>query len=260
MAEWLGRRVRSTRVRALVGMLARVSSYTSELEYLEARASLRQLGLALTRGVLYLDGGWQTLVDGLANRARRLGAEIRMGVPVTTLPDADGIVLAVSPEAVRRLTGKDFGTLRPAQVACLDLGLRGLPSDVPTVALSVESPFYYSMHSAAARLAPEGAALVHVAQYLKESDTAKREELEAFVDQVLPEWRKHVELSRFVPRLVVTHALPGVAGRPEGNALGMDGVMMAGDWVGPEGMLADAAVASGLRAAAMLQRQQAVAA
>jgi hypothetical protein len=44
------------------------------------------------------------------------------------------------------------------------------------------------------------------------------------------------------------------------DALGMEGVCIAGDWVGPEGMLADAAVASGLRAAAMVQRQQAVAA
>ena len=37
---------------------------------------------------------------------------------------------------------------------------------------------------------------------------------------------------------------------------GMENVAVAGDWVGPEGMLADAAVSSALRAAAMVQRRK----
>jgi predicted NAD/FAD-dependent oxidoreductase len=33
------------------------------------------------------------------------------------------------------------------------------------------------------------------------------------------------------------------------DALGIDNVVLAGDWVGPDGMLADAATSSGLAAA-----------
>ena len=37
----------------------------------------------------------------------------------------------------------------------------------------------------------------------------------------------------------------GLAGRPAVVVPGADGLLLAGDWVGPTGMLADAAVASG---------------
>jgi len=40
----------------------------------------------------------------------------------------------------------------------------------------------------------------------------------------------------------------GLARRPDATAAEAPGVLLAGDWVGPEGMLADAALASGRRA------------
>ena len=53
--------------------------------------------------------------------------------------------------------------------------------------------------------------------------------------------------------MVVTHALIEAAGggrRPEPTVPGFTGLHVVGDWVGPEGMLADAALSSA-RAAAM---------
>ena len=63
-----------------------------------------------------------------------------------------------------------------------------------------------------------------------------------------------VVVDRFLHRLVVAHGAPsadggGLAGRPTIDALGIPRVRIAGDWVGPEGLLADAAVASGVAAA-----------
>ena len=52
--------------------------------------------------------------------------------------------------------------------------------------------------------------------------------------------------------MTVTHGLAGVDGRPGVDTLGIAGVRIAGDWVGPDGMLADAAVASGVAAARSL--------
>jgi hypothetical protein len=53
--------------------------------------------------------------------------------------------------------------------------------------------------------------------------------------------------------MVACGALPtpeggGQRGRPDVTDTGCDGVLVAGDWVGPEGHLADAAIASGERA------------
>jgi hypothetical protein len=70
----------------------------------------------------------------------------------------------------------------------------------------------------------------------------------------MPGWRAEVELERFLPNMTVVHSIASVDGRPDVDALQLDGVALAGDWVGPEGMLADAAVASALRAAEAVQR------
>jgi len=55
---------------------------------------------------------------------------------------------------------------------------------------------------------------------------------------------------RFLAHMTVSGALPragsgGMAGRPGVDDTGVPGVTMAGDWVGPVGLLADASLASG---------------
>jgi phytoene dehydrogenase-like protein len=260
MEEWIERRARSPRVRQFVAMLARVSTFTADHSRLSARAALDQYRRASVHGVLYLDGGWQTLVAGLEQRARALGVEIRLGETVESLKacQADGIVLAVPPAEVERITGCRLPTMYPVRLACLDLGLRKLPAGGARVALGVDQPLYLSLHSAAARLAPPGAALVHVAKYLAGGTDAAsdRRELEQFADCAIPGWREQVELVRFLPHMTVANAIFSPQGRPAADELGIPGVALAGDWVGPEGMLADAAVASALRAAGVVQRQR----
>jgi hypothetical protein len=124
------------------------------------------------------------------------------------------------------------------------------------MALGVERPLDLSVHSASARLAPEGGALVHLAKYLggPGEDGDPEAELEALMDQVQPGWREVVVERRFLPSMVTSNALVaagegGLAGRPDAAVPGVRGLAIAGDWVGPEGMLADAALASARRAA-----------
>ena len=62
----------------------------------------------------------------------------------------------------------------------------------------------------------------------------------------------HVVARRFLPGLTVAHAFraPRTADLPVGRACELDGspnVFLAGDWVGSEGMLADASAASAAR-------------
>jgi len=108
-----------------------------------------------------------------------------------------------------------------------------------------------------ARLAPAGGALVHVLRYggLRDRPAAAVEaQLEGLLDALQPGWRAHVAHRRFLPDLVVSNAvveaaLGGTAGRPGPRVPGVPGLYVAGDWVGPHGMLADASLASGRQAA-----------
>lgn len=263
ISEWLNRKIRSSRVRQYAEMLVRVSTYCTDFEHLSARAALQQISMALKHGVIYLDNGWQTIVDGLAHRARSLGVEIHCGESVARLDGirADGIVLAVDPMTVELLTGVRLPARRAARIASLGICLSRLPEGSSTVALALDRPLYLSVHSAVADLAPTGGATVHVMKYLdlNESDPAQlRSELEEYADQVMPKWRQTLKRARFLPTLTVTESVPNVAGRADVALPGIDGITIAGDWVGPAGMLADAAVASALEAAKIIMQPKEV--
>src|SRR6185436_14328541 len=142
--------------------------------------------------------------------------------------------------------------------ACLDIGLSRLPRPKATFALGIDQPLYLSVHSAVARLAPAEAAMIHVAKYLTTGDAtdarAVERELEALLDLIQPGWRELVVQRRFLPHMTVAHLLPtaasgGNAGRPSAEVPGLANLFIAGDWVGAEGLLADASIASGKRAA-----------
>ena len=264
MRTWIEDHAKSPKVRDFAAAIARLSTFTADMDRLSASVALTQIGLAIESGVVYLDHGWQTLIDGLAGRARALGVEIRCDSPVHSIADldAEGIILAVPPAAVEKLTGIMLLNLRPVRVACLDLGLSSLPEGAATFGLGVDRPLYYSVHSAAAKLAPEGTALIQLAKYLVgDGDAAAdRVELEQFADLLAPGWRDRVSMSRFLPNMTVSYAIAPPEGRPGVDALDQAGLALAGDWVGDEFLLTDAAVSSALRAANVIQKSNRAAA
>jgi hypothetical protein len=147
--------------------------------------------------------------------------------------------------------------MSPVRVACLDLGLRTMPQGSARIALGLDRPLYLSAHSVVARLAPAGSAVVHLCKYLDDAGdpASDRRELEEFADLAMPGWRREAEVVRFLPQMTVAAAVFGPRGRPAVDELKIPGVALAGDWVGGEAMLADAAVASALEAAGMVQRR-----
>jgi glycine/D-amino acid oxidase-like deaminating enzyme len=279
LEEKLGRASDANRPRLLVEALIRLSTYSNQFNMMGARAALAQVQFAINNGVLYLDGGWETVVTGLAAHAASLGVRVETGAAVEHVESGcvrlagreiacDGVVLAVTPGAVESLTGVRMASLTPVRAACLDLAMTSLPPKAAVFALGLDAPFYFSRHSAVASLAPEGASLVQVAKYLVQGEHAQREELERFTDLAMPGWRDHTAFTRFLPDIAVTHAvvtpatssgraLDSPEGRPGVDALGIADIALAGDWVGDAGMLVDAAVASALRAAASLLDERA---
>ncbi len=254
IAQWLGREVSSVAVRRFAETLIRVSTYCDASEQ-SAEAALQQIHMA-TGGVMYLDGGWQSMVRSLADYARSLSVTIETGTQAKAM-EPNTILTGIPPE-VEQLSGKKLPKLTPIRLAALDLALDRLPEDAAIFGLGMDEPLYYSLHSRWAKLGPEGGAVVHVGKYMgsRVSDAvADRAQPEHFADLLMPGWRKHVHYARFLPEMHVTHAVMGLDGRPDVDAVGIPGVRIAGDWVGPEGMLADAAVASGRRAAQSIQRE-----
>jgi phytoene dehydrogenase-like protein len=104
---------------------------------------------------------------------------------------------------------------------------------------------------------------VHVARYGGAADAhapAVRAQLEDLMDALQPGWRERVAFTRFAPHLTVCHALAtaergGLPGRPPVEVGQVAGLFVAGDWVGPEGLLADASLASGYAAAQAILRR-----
>jgi phytoene dehydrogenase-like protein len=282
LERWLALHVRHEDARRFLRAFVRLTTYTDAPATMSAADAVAQLQAALAGNVLYVHGGWQTLVDALASAACAAGVAIETGTAVRAIEGAgcvqgvrtgDGrrvaagaVIAAVPPQALLGLAPSALGApleraihaLVPVRAACLDLALSRLPMPRATFALGIDRPLYLSVHSAVARLAPEGGAVVHLMRYLEPGASgdgaADEAELEGAMDLVQPGWRGHVRERRFLPAMTVAHAAPvaatgGKAGRPAVDAPAMEGLYLAGDWVGAHGLLADASFASAAAAA-----------
>jgi phytoene dehydrogenase-like protein len=270
-AEWFGDLDLTDDARQLVAMLTRVSTYSADLERLPAEVAVGQLQMSTAHGVLYLDGGWNQLVDALVERVGAGGAvmvdhdpatEVRptaggwmvrtgsgrsFAAPTVVLaaggPAANGALLPEVPSAWRD-PGPDV------TAACLDLAVSRAPD--PPVVFGLDEPLYLSTHCPPARLAPEGISVVAVARYRASGEPGDaqidRAQLAALAARAGIDETSTVR-ARYLHRMVVVHAMPsassGLAGRSPVAVDGADGLFVAGDWVGPLGWLADASMASG---------------
>ncbi len=278
-ADWMDAQGMTPRLRAALEALGRVSSYTHAPEMVSASAMLDQIRLGLN-GVLYLDGGWATLVDGLADAARAAGAALNMDARVERVSVEDGVtrivladgtqhvseaaILAVGPKEAAELA-RDATSLRveaeearAIRINALDLALSAWPAGGREFVLGIDQPYYVSLHSRAAKLAPEGGAVVHLARYLAPGEAPKQDaiaELEALADLTMPGWRPLEARRQELRGIVVSHAVAR-ADRPRPGVALRDapGLFIAGDWVGDEGMIADCAAASAVKAAEAVQR------
>jgi phytoene dehydrogenase-like protein len=280
--DWLAKEQLRPRVAELVRAFLRLSTYCADFDLESAGAAVEQLQLALSHGVEYLDGGWQTLVDGLRKSLTEGGVRIVTQARVERVIEADGtvdgvrlatgdeyhapiVILACDPPtSVQLVEGRAKTELQrwqeaavPVRAACLDVGLKALPRPRANFALGIDRPWYLSVHSATAQLAPPGAAMIHALRYYSASEApepkAVRHELEGVLDLVQPGWRDVLVCRRELPMMCVASAVVGAgqngtANRPGPAVAGIRGLYVAGDWVGQQGMLTDASLASAKQA------------
>jgi len=284
--EWLDRMVRRPRLHRLMVSLAYPLVYTSALDLVSAEVFVDKFQRALKHPVHYIDGGWQVLVDGLRTAAERMGARVISDAHVEavelggararsvrlrdgSLVQASAVVIATGPrDAAKLVDGGDNLFLRrivdglvSGRVACLDVALRRLPFPDRPVVQDLDGPRFMTAQSLYSRVAPEGGALVYTFKQLdprRPGDPREDErDLEDLLDAVQPGWRDALVKRQYLPRIEAVGALPtassgGFAGRPVTEVPSVDNLYLAGDWVGPEGFLVDASVASARRAAQLL--------
>lgn len=277
-AEWMDTQKLTPRLRASLEALARVTSYTNAPDMVSASAMLDQIRLGL-KGVMYVDAGWASLVNGLADVAREAGVMLHAAAPVervlmegrsSRLVLADGVehladatILAVGPDVAAGLASTVTSLKTEAEEArairanCLDLALSRWPEEARQFVLGIDQPLYLSLHSVAAKLAPDGGAVVHIARYMAPGETPGSDaitELEVLADLAIPGWRA-LEVKRQELRgMVVSNAVVRAdRARPDVVLGDATGLFIAGDWVGSEGMISDASAASAVKAAEAVQ-------
>lgn len=248
--DWVADTVHRERTSTMLHALVRLATYVNDPAELSAEVAVTQLQLALASGVLYLDHGWQTLVDQLVAHP---GVTVSAAETVEELPDARAVIIAGGgPDLAGKLLKRTFDVGPPAIAHCIDLGVGRRPDR--NFVLGGDVPYYVSNHSGAAALAPTGSWHVAAAEYLAPGDEPDETGLRSFIE-LAGIGEDDIVMQRRLPRMVAVSAIAtadvgGFGGRPDVTGSGVDGVFLAGDWVGPVGHLADASLASG-RAAAL---------
>jgi phytoene dehydrogenase-like protein len=283
---WLDHNVHRPQLRRLMTALARTFVYSTALDLVSAELFVEKVQRALRYPVHYVDGGWRTLVDGLRAAAERAGARIVSDTHVEGVELDDGhargvrlrdgslvrastVVVATSPrDAAKLVDGGEHPAmcqivdgLIPARIACLDVALERLPVPDRPVVQDLDGPRFMSAQSVYSRVAPEGAALIISFKQLDPrypGDPREDErDLEDLLDAAQPGWRGMLVRRQYLLRIEAVGTLPntregGFAGRPGPRVAGLDNLYLAGDWVGSEGFLADASMASAQRAAELV--------
>jgi phytoene dehydrogenase-like protein len=280
---WLDQTVSGERVRQYLEALIRLATYCADAERQGAASALNQVRIAM-KGVTYVDEGWQKIIDAMHSSAVAAGVNfitssrvvsidhdtqvrgvelggleeeiekdtISVALPDMSAPPAEGtrlpaetIVLAVEPASAREIIGDalQWPALTPVVASCLDVALSSLPKPENAFALGIDTPLYLSAHSKWSQLTPKGGALIQTARY---GGGQRRLDLEQLLDQMQPGWREVVVHQRFLPAMTVSYSIipPGEGPARPHPVTPIKGLYLAGDWVGEEGLLSDASLAS----------------
>ncbi|MEV2275937.1 FAD-dependent oxidoreductase [Nocardiopsis sp. NPDC049922] len=201
--------------------------------------------------VRYPRGGWGSLVERMASRAREMGVRIETGARVTELPDTPTIV-AVPLASARSLLGDDTLEWESGHSLLVDLGVRR--AKAPTIVFDLDESGFVECYSFLDRaIAPEGEDLYQAQLPVRvgESRAEVTARMDRLLDDVLPGWRERVTWRRDQMCRGRTGALdlPGRTWRDRPAIDRGDGVYLAGDSVAAPGLLAEVSVTSGLAAA-----------
>lgn len=280
LRSWIEQELRDPMVRHIVYAMFRVGSFTQAPDHQLAGPVLRHIARTFKKNsIVYVQGGWQTIVDQLYEKAVRVGVSMMTGKNVTEIEHdgavrkikfADGKemdithVISTTPPAVTSRLLEDVGCksvlrwkeqARVTEAACLDLCLKRLPVPNRFAVLGVDQPIYFVNQSKFTRLSEDSTSVVNIIKYNGTSGTDPKADerfLEQMMDLIQPGWQKEVVARQYLPNMVVAHDYMhiGREDRFPGPAVPeIAGLYVAGEWASHGELLVDAAAASGRRAA-----------
>lgn len=218
----------------------------------------------LVRGLLsspptarYPVGGWTTLVELMAERAARLGVDIRTGERVGKLPDPPVIVATELADA-RELLGDDTLDWLSGHAVCFDLAVRHRRGDPFAVVDLQEAGWVERFTAADPSLAPDGEELIQAQMPVRPTESAASagDRLERLLDAAFDGWRERETWRRRQVMKGRTAALdlPGKTWRDRPAVDRGGGVFLAGDMVAAPGCLSEIAWASAIEASRLATR------
>ncbi|WP_226669761.1 phytoene desaturase family protein [Metabacillus litoralis] len=278
--QWAKDVTQSKKVESILYTLGRLATYCHAHELVSAKVVVSNLQIAMG-GVLYLDGGWQMIVDQLHNKAIVSGVQVQSQALVKKIKpieqDEFKLILSTNEEILGKYvictTGPHelsemlieegnyeqnsvYNQLTPVKGATLDIALTQLPNPKVLFAMGISDPLYYSVHSHYARLSDDAkSAVLYVFKYHHHDEhidgAIVQTELEHFLDNLQPGWQQYVITKRFLPNITVNQRLPQIGDENMLNRLKtkIPGLYIAGDWASPDSILADGAVSSAKDAA-----------
>jgi phytoene dehydrogenase-like protein len=263
-------------IQKLLFTLGRLVSYSHAPEQISASVMLAHLQIGMS-GVIYVDEGWQSIIDQLYNQAVTNNVQFQTGTIVKQLTSldngkwqvavsnqepilCDNIIYTGPPQALNGLLDESsqlpFNHFEPIKAATLDVALTKLPNPENLFAMGIDAPYYYSVHSNYARLSQKGESIIlHVLKYHHPNEsievTEEKMQLESFLEVLQPDWQKYIITKRCLPQITVNARLPKAedASLFSRSCAILPGLYAAGDWASPSFILSEAAAESGKQAA-----------
>lgn len=203
----------------------------------------------------YPRGGWASVIDRMAARARNLGVRVETLSRVDELPGGAPVVVATSLAAARRLLADDPPVWGSGRTALIDLAVRTGRGDAFAVS-DLDAPGWLERFTAQDRsLAPAGEQLIQgqipIGPGESGADGAAR--AEQLLDLGFPGWRERVTWRRASVANGRTGAVdpPGTTWRDRPAVDRGDGVYLAGDQVAAPGVLSEVSFTSALTAVSL---------
>ncbi|MFE8697700.1 phytoene desaturase family protein [Cytobacillus sp. FJAT-53684] len=281
--QWVQQTTDSANIQSLLYLLGRLATYCHAPDQASAKIIVSHLKTVLN-GVLYLDHGWQTIIDQLHNKAVVSGVQIETHKRVKHIAPLEqdsfklilsndeeifgkNVICTTGPHELQHMLGEksnfSFTKMKPVKGATFDVALTQLPNPKKLFAMDIQHPLYFSVHSNYARLSAEGkSAVMHVFKYHhpdeKIDEKKVKNELEQFLEKIQPGWKNYEITSRFIPQIIVNQRLPQIGDEQilQCSKQGIPGLYIAGDWASPDFILAEGAVSSAKQAAEEIMKRE----
>jgi phytoene dehydrogenase-like protein len=278
--QWVQQTTSSKNVQSLLYVLGRLSTYCHAPDKASAKMIVSHMKVALS-GVLYLDNGWQTIIDQLHNKAVISGVQVQTHKSIKHIDpiqhdqfklvlsndeqiDCKYVLCTTGPHELSHMLGEkspfseidSFTKMTSVKGATLDVALTRLPNPKKLFGMGITEPIYFSVHSNFARLSDDGnSSVMHVFKYHHPDDNidinSVKNELEDFLEMIQPGWKSYEITSRYIPTIIVNQRLPQIGDEQmlQCAKKGIPGLYIAGDWASPHSILSEGAVSSGKQAA-----------